>query len=338
LKIAITREVKIAVLVIVTLAVGFWGFNYLKGKDIFKKHREFYAIYNRIDGLGISSPVTVNGFNVGAVTDIRLMNERPGFLLVKFRVSESGLKIPKDSEAKIVSSSLLGYKQIQLILGTSTEFIQNGDTLHTLIEEDLQTSVNKMIQPLKEKVERLISNVDSILVPIQAILDEEGTRKLAESLQRIPRVLQNLERATLRVDTLIAQEKNKLGRIFSNVESITANLKKNNDVISSILQNVDEITDSLAKSNFKETIANATSVIEKVDKVMDKVNRGEGTLGALLYDDKLYRQLDDAAQGLNNLITDIEDNPERYLHFSFIHINKKVTPKQPKKTKQIKSN
>lgn len=338
MKIAITREVKIAVLFIVTLAVGFWGFNYLKGKDIFKKHREYYAIYNRIDGLGISSPVTVNGFNVGAVTDIRLMNERPGFLLVKFRVSESDLKIPIDTDAKIISSSLLGSKQIQLILGSSLEYAKPGDTLNTLIEEDLQTSVNKMIQPLKDKVERLISNVDSILIPIQAILDEEGTRKLAESLQRIPRVLQNIERATLRVDTLIAHEKNKIGRIFSNVESITANLKKNNDVISSILENVNEITDSLAKSNFKETIANATKVIDKVDKVVDKVNRGEGTLGALLYDDKLYRQLDDAAQGLNNLIADIEDNPERYLHFSFIHINKKLTPKQSKKIKQIKSN
>ncbi|MBE2246226.1 MAG: MCE family protein [Candidatus Competibacteraceae bacterium] len=336
MKLTITREVKIAVLVIVSLVVGFWGFNYLKGKDVFKKHREFYAVYNRIDGLGISSPVTVNGFHVGAVTDITLMRNKPGFLLVKFRVSDSALQIPEGTEAKIASSSLLGSKQIQLLLGLSSNYLKPGDTLNTTIEEDLQTSVNKMIAPLKDKVDRLLSNLDSIIVPIQTILDEEGTRKIAESLQRIPRILQNLERTTLRIDTLVAEEKSKLGRIISNVESITANLRKNNDVIGSILENVNEITDSLAKSNFKETIANATSVIGKIDIMMDQINRGEGTLGALLYDDKIYRELENATINLNNLISDIEENPEKYLHFSFIHINRKVTPKDSGKKQKLK--
>jgi phospholipid/cholesterol/gamma-HCH transport system substrate-binding protein len=336
LKINISREVKIAILVIVTLAFGIWGFNYLKGKDIFVKHREFYAIYNKVEGLGISSPVVVNGYAVGAVTEIALMKERPGFLIVKFRISNSDLQIPMDTEAKIASSSLLGSKQIQLLMGIDSVYLEPGDTLNTTIEEDLQTSVNKMIQPLKDKVERLISNVDSILVPIQTILDEEGTRKLAESLQRIPRVLENLEKTTYRIDTLVAQEKNKLGRIISNVESITGNLKKNNEKITSILENVEEITDSLAKSNFKETIKHATDVVAKVDMVMEKVNKGEGTLGALLYDDRLYSQLDGAASKLNHLIDDIEQNPERYLNFSFIHVNKKVSPKNDK-AKQLKN-
>ncbi|MCZ2444250.1 MAG: MlaD family protein [Flavobacteriales bacterium] len=336
MKLTINREVKIAVLVITALALGFWGFNYLKGKDILKKHREFYAVYSHIDGLGVSSPVAVNGFIVGAVSDVSLMPNKPGFLLVKFRVSDKALKIPVGTEAKIASTSLLGSKQIQLILSEATEYLQPGDTLFTSVEEDLQTSVNKMIAPLKDKVDRLLSNIDSIIVPIQTILDEEGTRRLAESLQRIPRILKNLESTTLRIDTLVAQEKSKLSRIISNVESITDNLRKNNDVIGSILENVNEITDSLAKSNFKETIANATSVIGKIDLMMDKISRGEGTLGALLYDDKIYRELDAAAENLNKLISDIEDNPEKYLHFSFIHINRKVAPKDSGKKQKIK--
>jgi phospholipid/cholesterol/gamma-HCH transport system substrate-binding protein len=98
---------------------------------------------------------------------------------------------------------------------------------------------------------------------------------------------------------------------------------------------VDEITDSLAKSNFKKAIANATDILEKVDNIVTKIDNGEGTLGALINDDKLYLQIDSAAKNLNFLVDDIGQNPERYLHFSLIHINKKTSTKT-KKVKKVK--
>ena len=205
--------------------------------------------------------------------------------------------------------------------------------MYTRYELDLQGQVNAMVAPLKIKVENLLSNIDSILVPIQTILNDETAKRLAEGIGRIPKIIANLERITYKVDTLISSEKNKLSRIFSNVESISANLKNNNDKISSILDNVDEITDSLAKSNFKKAIANATDILEKVDNLVTKIDNGEGTLGALINDDKLYLQIDSAAKNLNFLVDDIGQNPERYLHFSLIHINKKGGGTKQKKTK-----
>jgi phospholipid/cholesterol/gamma-HCH transport system substrate-binding protein len=324
----ISREVKIGFVVIVTLAIAVWGYNWLKGNNILAKNREYYAVYNNVGGLTPNSPVVVNGFQVGQVSDIHLM-DKPGLVLVTFKITDKKFKFPRDSQARLASTSLLGGKTIEIILGDSSVYAVPGDTLYTQYQMDLQQQVEGIVAPLKIKVDGILSSIDSILVPIQMILNDETATKLADGLGRIPKIIANLERITYKVDTLISSEKNKLSRIFSNVESISANLKNNNDKISSILDNVDEITDSLAKSNFKKAIANATDILEKVDNIVTKIDNGEGTLGALINDDKLYLQIDSAARNLNFLVDDIGQNPERYLHFSLIHINK--NPKKQKK-------
>jgi len=322
--------------VLVTLAAAIWGFNYLSGRNIFKKNREYYAIYANVGGLGEGSPVQVHGYNVGAVSTIELMKDRPGLLLVTFRITDKNFRFPKDSQAKLVSAGFLSGRVLEIVLGTDSVMAQPGDTLRTGFELDLQGQMNDLVKPLKEKVEKLLSSVDSILIPIQTIINEESAKELAEALRRIPRIMQNIERSSMRVDTLLASEKSRLSRIFSNVESISANLRDNNEKITSILDNVDEITDSIAKSNFKQAIENATNTLEKIDEMVARINNGEGTLGALIYDDRLYMQLDSAAGSLNSLISDLESNPERYLHFSFIHVNKKVNNKQPKRNRREK--
>ncbi len=320
-------------MVILTLGIAVWGYNWLKGNNIFVKSRHYYAVYTNVGGLSASSPVIVNGFQVGSVSNIELMKDHPGLVLVTFKITDSDFKFPRDSEAKLSSPSLLGGKIIEIMVGDSSVYAKPGDTLFTQYEMDLQGQVNEMIAPLKVKVGSILSAIDSILVPIQTILNDETARKLAEGLGRIPAIIANLERITYKVDTLISSEKTKLSRIFSNVESISENLKNNNDKISSILDNVDEITDSLAKSNFKKAIANATDILEKVDNIVTKIDNGEGTLGALINDDRLYLQIDSAAKNLNFLIDDLGQNPERYLHFSLIHINKKGGATKKKKVK-----
>jgi phospholipid/cholesterol/gamma-HCH transport system substrate-binding protein len=319
----ISREVKIGFVVLITLAIAVWGYNWLKGNNLLTKSRNYYAVYTNVGGLTTNAPVQVNGFQVGSVSEIKLMDGHPDLVLVTFRITDKHFKFPKDSEARLTSPSLLSGKIIDIVLGDSAVYATPGDTIYTRYELDLQGQVNAMVAPLKLKVENLLGKIDSILIPIQTILNDQTAQRLAEGLGRIPAIIANLERITYKVDTLISSEKNKLSRIFSNVESISANLKNNNDKISSILDNVDEITDSLAKSNFKKAIANATDILEKVDNIVTKIDNGEGTLGALINDDKLYLQIDSAARNLNFLVDDIGQNPERYLHFSLIHINKK---------------
>lgn len=318
----LSKELKIGALVIVTLAITIWGFNWLKGNNILIKKREYFAVYKNVGGLTESSPVQINGFQVGNVSSIELMENKPGYMIVGFRITDKNFQFPKDSYAKLASAGLLSGKIIDIVLGDSSVMAVSGDTLLSGFELDLQGQVNELVKPLKIKVENLLSNLDSLIIPIQTILNDETATKIAEGLGRIPRIIQNLESITYKVDTLISSEKGKFARIITNVESISTNLRNNNEKITEILDNVEEITDSIAKSNFKKAIQNATNILETVDEMTTKINNGEGTLGALINDDKLYLKLDSAAKNLNVLVGDITENPEKYLHFSFIHINK----------------
>lgn len=333
MKLKISREAKIGALVLVTLAIGFWGFNYLKGLDIFVKQRTYFAVYKEVSGLNVNSPVEMNGFPVGSVTSIKLMTDRPGFVLVSFRISNSDLVIPSDSEAKIESSSLLGSKHIRILLGASGDAAAPGDTLKSGVGESLQESFNNVVVPLKAKVENLISSIDSILTPIQAVLSPKTVSSISDAIQTIPDIINNIKSATSRIDGLVESERDKLSRILSNVESLSANLKNNNERITNILTNLDTVSSNLAQSNFKQTIQKATDVLAEVDQVVKKINSGQGTLGLLVNDKKLYTDLEGAVTDVRSLIQDLEANPERYIHLSLIHVNKKVTPPKEKKPK-----
>ena len=130
----IRKEVKIGAIMIIAIALLFWGANYLKGINLLEKNKRFFAIYERVDGLGSSNPVVINGYKVGQVEEISFLPDNSGRLLVKFSVTEENFRISKDTKAKIISSDILGSKSIELQLGRSNEELQNLDTLESDVE------------------------------------------------------------------------------------------------------------------------------------------------------------------------------------------------------------
>src|SRR5665213_2087248 len=152
-----SKEIKAGILVVVSIAVFIFGFNFLKGKNFFSERRVFYAIYPNVAGIVEANPVQLNGFKVGRVKDIQLLGNN-GKIIITIAISDTKLNIPKNTVAKIVSSTLLGDKAIQLIPSDSKEFANDGDTLIGSVEESLQASVNATVQPLKIKAEKLIGS------------------------------------------------------------------------------------------------------------------------------------------------------------------------------------
>jgi len=119
-------------------------------------------------------------------------------------------------------------------------------------------------------------------------------------------------------------EKYVLARIFSNIESITNNLKNNNEQINQILNNFSMISDSLQKSNIKNTIQNANTVLLQANSILGKINRGEGSFGLLINNDTLYRNLENASKNLDKLMQDLRENPKRYVRFSLFDFGRTV--------------
>lgn len=312
----IGKEVKIGVLLIITIALLFWGFNYLKGNDIFSSSRKFYATYPRVEGLGISNPVVINGFKVGKVEQISLSEKVPGELLVRFSVDNEELFLPRDTRAKIVSSDILGSKSISLLLGQSKEPIVSGDTMISDIEYTLTEQVNQQILPLKRKAEDLIQTVDSAIIAVSAIFNEGAREDLNASFESIKTSLQSFEKTMVQMEGLVADERENIHMIMENVESITGNFAQNNEQLTKVIGNFEQITDSLAKADLKKVVENTNKAMTDLAEITNKINRGEGSLGMLMNNDTLHNNLEMAASDLSKLLIDMRLNPERYVHFS----------------------
>lgn len=314
----ITREIKIASVFIVALALFVWGFNFLAGKNIFFRQLTLYAVYDQVNGLEEANPVVINGFKVGMVKDIGFHPDGSGRMLVKFLITNNDIRIPTNSIARLFSSDIMGSRAIEIKMGKGTEYIHDGDTLRTELGATLGEEVSGQMLPIKQKFEGVMSSIDSVLVIIQAVFNEGTRQNLLLSFENIKLTIRNLEHTTSNIDTLVTTQKSKLADIIGNVESISSNIKDNNDKITNIINNLSSVSDTLAKARLASTINNANNSLKEFNDILSKINRGEGSLGMLVYNDKLYKNLEKSSADLDALIRDIKLNPQRYLNFSLI--------------------
>jgi phospholipid/cholesterol/gamma-HCH transport system substrate-binding protein len=311
----ITNETKVGVLAAVAITVLIVGYSFLKGNDVFSRENEFYAIYPRVDGLTVSKPVLVNGYQIGRVSDLTLQAD--GHILVQFKVNpEYG--IPKNTIAKLESTDLLGGKAIVFELGNASDMAADGDTLNANVKKDLMDQV----EPVQKKAEQIISRMDSVLTSVNSTLSPEFQRNFDRSFASIARTLETLEKTTQTVDGLVTNQSSKISVIITNLESISTNLKNNSSTITKIVNNFDKISDDVAKANFAQTITEANKAVADLQVVINKVNSGNGTLGQLINDERMYNNLNNAAANLDKLIVDLKANPKRYVSFSVFGGNK----------------
>ncbi len=326
----ITREVKIASVFIVALALFVWGFNFLAGKNIFSRQLTLYAVYDQVNGLEEANPVVINGFKVGMVKSIGFHPDGSGKMLVKILITNNDIRIPSNSIARLFSSDIMGSRAIEIKMGKGGDYIADGDTLHTEMGATLGEEVSGQMLPIKQKFEGVMSSIDSVLVIIQAVFNEGTRRNLQLSFESIKLTIRNLEHTTSNIDTLVTSQKSKLASIIGNVESISANIKDNNDKITNIINNLSSVSDTLAKAHLASTINNANDALREFNDILGKINRGEGSLGMLVNNDKLYTNLEKSSADLDALIRDIKLNPQRYLNFSLIGGGrKKVNTEDP---------
>lgn len=311
----INKEIKIGFIFLVASALLYWGYNFLKGKDVFIKERTFYAVYQDVSGLSKSDPIYISGLKAGQVSNLFFEEGYTGRIIAELQIS-SDFPIPVNSTAKIISTDLMGTKAIGLTLGNAPELIDDGDTLNASIESTLQEQMEQTLGPLKNKAEQLLYSVDDILTNLQGILSSETASNIQLSMSHLEQSLENMESLTGNLDTLVNQEKNSVQSILFNAESITTNLKDNNESLAAIIQNFHQISDSLVAADMASTLHQANKALTDFSGIMNRINSGEGSMGMLMNNDTLYIELEKSAKDLNLLLEDIKANPGRYVKFS----------------------
>ncbi len=303
-----SNEAKVGILVTTALAALLWGLSYLKGKDFFTSNKTYYALFDNVDGLVKSNPVVMNGFRIGMIEKIEFTPDHSGKLLVKMLVSKNTF-ISKDAVAVIFSSDILGQKAMRIDLGIDKSVANDGDTLMAELQSSLTEKLGKQVGPLKDKTEALIVSIDTVVNMLHDLFDPQTKGNLRGAVL-------HLNHAMTSIDDLVSSDKGKLNVMLGNLESITTNIKNNNKQISNILTNLSQVSDSLVRANFASAINNADKVLAQANEVFTKINKGEGSLGLLVNDKKLYDNLDSTAKNMDELMKDLKANPKRYLHFS----------------------
>ena len=332
----ISTEFKIGFFVIVAILVAYWGINYLKGNDVFKKERIYYGVYERIDGLAPSNAVSINGFPIGLVRNIKLLPESNNRILVEFAITNPDILIPIDSEVRIFSSDLLGSKQVSITIGKSLEYVQPGDTLITSIEEGLAASVNAQIAPLKIKAEELLGQIEKAVITVQSVFDESARDNLSKSFKHIEESFYSVSQTAKRLDSLMETEKPLIEDMMVNLSEFIRALNDNKENLNRFTTNLAIISDSLRTSDLKDAIANAAIALQQFSVMMEKASKGEGTVGKLLHDDSLYNALTDATVKLASLLDDMETNPGRYVQVSVFGKKQKKVKLSNKDIERIK--
>lgn len=296
-----TREVKTGILAICAIALLIFGYSFLKGKNLLENDRTFYAVYDNVEGLIPSSPVTINGMVVGQVVSINFADTK-GNLVVEFNV-DSDFSFSKNSLAKVYGGGLIGGKSLAIMPKYEQGLeAKDKDTLPGRIEAGLLELVNDKLAPLQEKLEAAITDADTLLNSVNGILNVDNKNNLNSIFKDLSITVKNFKGASSSLNTILSGNEDKLNNTFANLDKMSTNLN--------------QVSDSLAQINVAKLGKDLEKVLTNFEKISKDINSGRGTVGKLLKDDKLYDNLEKTSKQLELLLQDLRLNPKRYVHIS----------------------
>lgn len=298
----LTREAKTGVLVLAGIILFIFGFNYLKGQNLLDTARTFYAEYDNVEGLVSSTPVTINGLNVGKVTNVGFKGDGTGKIIVEMLV-DNDFQFSKNSVAEIYEAGLIGGKAIAIV--PAFDGAANAETKSYLkgkIKGGLTELVNQKLTPLQRKVEIMMVGADSLLENINAVFDAKTKQHLRTSIEGLDAIIQNFKVASSSLNNVMVKNQETLNSTLVNVDAISSNLSKT--------------TGQLAAADLEQTIKNLQGTLNNLNTISTKIEKGEGSVGKLLSDNGLYENLEGASLQLEQLLEDMKLNPKRYVHFS----------------------
>ncbi|GAA4309620.1 MlaD family protein [Mucilaginibacter gynuensis] len=305
----ITNETKIGAFTAIGITILILGYSYLNGNDVFSGSNKFYSIYKSVEGLTVSKPVLVNGYQIGRVSGMELQPD--GRTIVEFKIDPK-YDIPSNTLAQLQSTDLLGGKAIIFELGNSKIMAEDKDTLRA----DIQGSLAESLQPIQKKVEQLIVKIDSSLGSINRIMNPQFEKNVDRSFMSIANSLQTLEGTTKKIDALVGSQSGHINTVMLNAATVSSNLKATAAHFDGIATNLEKFSGDLANSNIKNTLANADKMVADLQATTSRINSRQGSLGLLLNDTTIYKNLSDASLNLNNLFIDLKAHPKRYVSFS----------------------
>ena len=308
-----SREIKTAILILSCIVIFIFGFNYLKGSSLLDDSKIVSSLYPDVEGLVIGANVTINGLNVGKVRKIDF-DENYDKIKVTFSL-RSDLNFSNQSIAQLYEAGLIGGKAIAILpVYDQGNEVSTGDVLPSNIKPGLTELVNQQIAPLQDKIEGLLTSADSLFAGVSNVMNYQTQTNLKLALEGLAESVTNVAELTKNMNRVVVQNEKNFKGTLGNLEATSKNLS--------------QLSDSLAQMPLGATIANFEETSADLQKILSRLNNGEGSAGKLLNDEELYHKLLGSSAALEALLTDLKANPKNYVHFSLF--GRKANTTRPK--------
>lgn len=298
MKSVFNKNVVIALIVIVSMCVLYWGIEYLKGINLFKPANFYYAKFEKVDGLNISAPVSINGFQVGLVREINY-DYQSNEISVLMSLNKD-LRIPKGSVVSL-DTELLGTATLSIALAKGTDYYNVGDEIASTVPTGLMDKVGEDVMP---QVTEMLPKLDSILTNVNALV---ASPALHASVARLDGITAELAKSSQELSALMNQLNKQMPQIASNVSDVTHNLKGSTESLNKVASDV-------SNADIGNTLAQLNSTVSNLNRLTSQLNDKNSSLGLLLNDKSLYENANRSVASLDSLLIDIRERPKRYIH------------------------
>lgn len=294
-----SKEFKVGIVAIVSIVILYVGFNFLKGVDFFSPTNSYFITYDNINGLTVSNPVIINGYSVGRVSKIRILQDRGNVILVKIDIDE-GLILGKSTKATLANNDFLGGKAIILDIENIDSPLESGDTLISVVDRGLLEILDQA-QPITDNITTTIKRVNEILVGMQG------------SGEKISITLDQLNGTLAGVNRLVSKNEQEVSETISQFKIMSQEINNKLALLDPIIQKSSGTLDKVNALELEKTLANLNEVLVNLNTTLVAVNNTDGTIGKAMADDALYNNLNQAILDLSELANHFNSNPKHFL-------------------------
>lgn len=325
------NEVKVGLLVLVAVALSFWGYKFIQGKNLLSRANSFYALYDNVSGLSIGSPLQISGVDIGSVSQIEL-DQQTRLVKVIMEVKQD-VKIPPSTIAYISSNGIMGGMKIDIFYDKpcspdGSDCLKGGSQIEGRVRGMLSSFLNT--DPEAPVAEEITGALDSVAGELnEQFFGEDSDHPIARSSQDLATTMRNLTETTAQLQKLMMANSRSITSTMSNLAELTNSLAERQEALAGIIDNTQQFTGNLSKMELDKTLAetnaaiaslrntlkNADGALTGVNGLMTDLGDGKGTLGKLLKDESIYERLDRASRSMDTLVTDLQERPYRYVPF-----------------------
>ncbi len=298
------REVKIGIFAVAMIGLAWAGIRFLSGFDIFGRNSDYYAAYDQINGVQNASPIIMKGVKIGSVTGISFDPAHSDKVVLHLTIQRR-YRIPEDSEAKIFSNGLMGNKAIEIIYGTSAEYLRSGDTLRSGRDRDLMDVAGSELEFFKQHFSKIATELTTTLENLNGLLERNAGN--------IDGTLGHLNELSGDMASVLGSQKANLQQSIEHLAEFATMLGENSQRVDSIIGNLNQFSAQLTD---EQLIARLGTAIDELSALVASIDHGDGTMARLMNDPALYESVNGAVENLSELLADMKQYPGRYVHLS----------------------